>query len=543
MGAGARITHEFHYICMALRLIEGRRANASADIMQATSDTNKRIAKNTLALYARMLFTMAVSLYTSRVVLATLGVDDFGLYNVVGGFVAMFSFFNAAMSSATQRYMNFELGRGDAERLGRVFCTSVNIHALISLLVLALSETVGLWFVYTQLSIPADRFTAALWVYHSSVLATVVMVMSIPYNAAIIAHERMGAFAYISVLEVVLKLLIVYLLVAADVDKLKLYAVLMLLVQLLVRVIYGRYSGRHFAETRYRRMWDGPLFREMTAFAGWNLFGNIAAVAFTQGLNVLLNMFFGPAVNAARGIAVQVQNAIKGFCVNFQTALNPQITKSYAAGDTAYMHSLVFTSSKFSYFLLLMLSLPVMLETPVILGWWLGTVPAHTVAFVRYILVISMVDSLANPLIQAASATGRIRRYQAVVGTMLVCILPAAYVALKLGAPPEGVFVVQLAVFCVAQLARIWMLRPLVSLSLRAYLRKTAWPICCVSAVSLVVPLAVYVSLQPSAVRFVVVCASSALSVAASVYFIGLTQGERTFLIDRVKAAVRKVRR
>lgn len=509
--------------------------------MSVNSENNKRIAKNTLALYARMLFTMAVSLYTSRVVLATLGVEDYGLYNVVGGFVAMFSFLNAAMASATQRYMNFELGRGDTARLHRVFCTSVNIHAIISAVVLVLSETVGLWFVHTQLNIPPDRFGAALWVYHASVAASVVMVMSIPYNAAIIAHECMGAFAYISVLEVTLKLLIVYLLVVADIDKLKLYAVLMLLVQLLIRFIYGRYSGRHFAETKYRRMWDAALFREMTGFAGWNLFGNIAAVAFTQGLNVLLNMFFGPAVNAARGIAVQVQNAVKGFCINFQTALNPQITKSYASGDIAYMHSLVFTSSKFSYYLLLMLSLPVMLETPVILRWWLGIVPDHTAAFVRYVLVISMVDSLANPLIQAASATGRIRRYQAVVGTLLIMILPIAYVALKLGAPPEGVFVVQLAVFCAAQLARVWMLRPLVDFSLRAYLRKAGLPIAYVSAASVAVPLALYVSMQPSLARFFTVCAASAVSVAASVYFIGLTKNERAYFMNMVKKLRAKV--
>ena len=274
--------------------------------MSTSAEANKRIAKNTFLLYVRMLFTMAVSLYTSRVVLNVLGVEDYGLYNVVGGFVAMFSFFNGAMAAATQRYLNFELGRGDASRLHLVFCTSVNIHAIISFLVLLLSETVGLWFVYTYLNIPAERFSAALWVYQASVLSSVVMVMSIPYNAAIIAHERMGAFAYISVLEVVLKLLIVYLLVIYDIDKLKLYAVLMLLVQVLICLIYGRYGYKHFTETRYRAIWDSRLFKEMTGFAGWSLFGNIAAVAFTQGLNVLLNMFFGPAVNAARGIAVQV---------------------------------------------------------------------------------------------------------------------------------------------------------------------------------------------------------------------------------------------
>lgn len=511
--------------------------------MSSKTETNRLIAKNTFLLYVRMLFTMAVSLYTSRVVLNVLGVEDYGLYNVVGGFVAMFSFFNGAMAAATQRYLNFELGRGDASRLRQVFCTSVNIHAIISFLVLLLSETVGLWFVYTYLNIPADRFSAALWVYQASVLSSIVMVMSIPYNAAIIAHERMGAFAYISVLEVVLKLLIVYLLVVYDIDKLKLYAVLMLLVQVLICLIYCRYGNKHFTETRYRLVWNGSLFKEMTGFAGWSLFGNIAAVAFTQGLNVLLNMFFGPAINAARGIAVQVQNAIKGFCVNFQTALNPQITKSYASGDMDYMYGLVFTSSKFSYYLLLLLSMPVILETQVILQWWLGIVPDHTVAFVRLILVISMVDSLANPLIQAASATGRIRKYQSVVGTMLIMILPISYVALKLNSSPEGVFVVQLIVFCCALFARLWMLRSLIGLSLRAYCRKAALPTVYVTVVSAVVPLTVYLLLQPSLLRFLLVCAVSLVSVAAAVYCLGLTSNERAFICEKLKVVRNKFRK
>ncbi len=511
--------------------------------MSTSAEANKRIAKNTFLLYVRMLFTMAVSLYTSRVVLNVLGVEDYGLYNVVGGFVAMFSFFNGAMAAATQRYLNFELGRGDASRLHQVFCTSVNIHAIISFLVLLLSETVGLWFVYTYLNIPVDRFSAALWVYQASVLSSVVMVMSIPYNAAIIAHERMGAFAYISVLEVVLKLLIVYLLVIYDIDKLKLYAVLMLLVQVLICLIYGRYGYKHFTETRYRAVWDSRLFKEMTGFAGWSLFGNIAAVAFTQGLNVLLNMFFGPAVNAARGIAVQVQNAIKGFCVNFQTALNPQITKSYAAGDMDYMYGLVFTSSKFSYYLLLLLSMPVILETQVVLQWWLGIVPEHTVAFVRLILVISMVDSLANPLIQAASATGRIRKYQSVVGTMLIMILPISYVALKLNSSPEGVFVVQLIVFCVALFARLWMLRSLIGLSLRAYCRKAVLPMASVTVASAVVPLTVYLLMQPSLLRFLLVCAVSLVSVVVTVYCLGLASNERVFIRERLKVLKNKFRK
>ena len=313
--------------------------------MTDTSANNKRIAKNTLLLYIRMLFLMAVSLYTSRVVLQALGVEDFGIYNVVGGVVAMFGFLNAAMSSSTQRYLTFELGRGDMSRLRTVFCTSVNIHALISLVIVLLAETIGLWFFYQKMIIPEERLNAAMWVYQFSVLSSVVMVMNVPYNASIVAHERMSAFAYISILEVLLKLLIVFLLQVVCWDRLAFYAFLVFLVQLGIRFIYGIYCRKHFKETAFRWLWDKVMFREMLSFAGWNLWGNCAGVAFTQGINLLLNMFFGPVVNAARGIAVQVQSAVQQFSLNFQTAVNPQITKSYAVQDYGYMHSLIFRSS------------------------------------------------------------------------------------------------------------------------------------------------------------------------------------------------------
>lgn len=293
--------------------------------MNAT-ENNKRIAKNTLLLYFRMLFTMAVSLYTSRVVLNTLGVEDFGIYNVVGGVVAMFGFLNSAMSSSTQRYITFELGKNDFEQLKKVFNTSVSIHAFISVVILILAETIGLWFLYNKMTIPIERMDAALWVYQGAIASTIVLIMSVPYNATIIAHEKMSAFAYISVLEVVLKLLIVYLLLIGDFDKLKLYAVLMFSIQLIIRLIYGRYCKKHFSETKFQWTKDWKLFKEMLGFAGWNLWGNCAGIAFTQGVNILLNMFFGPAVNAARGIAVQVQNAVNQFSFNFQTALNPHTT-------------------------------------------------------------------------------------------------------------------------------------------------------------------------------------------------------------------------
>lgn len=283
-----------------------------------SSDNNKRIAKNTLLLYFRMLFMMAVSLFTSRVVLNTLGVEDYGIYNVVGGVVAMFGFINGSMSSATQRYITFALGKGDKENLQKVFCTALQIHVLIAVLIVVLGETVGLWFMYTQMQIPTDRMDAAFWVLQRSIASTVIMIISVPYNADIVAHEKMSAFAYISILEAVLKLAVVYMLVVFSSDKLILYAFLILAVQLLIRLCYSRYCNRHFEESKYRHVWDKSLFKEMTGFAGWSMFGNLSSVLFSQGLNMLLNVFFGPVVNAARAVAVQVQSAIQQFVTNFQ---------------------------------------------------------------------------------------------------------------------------------------------------------------------------------------------------------------------------------
>lgn len=320
--------------------------------MSDTSANNKRIAKNTLMLYIRMLFTMAVSLFTSRVVLNTLGVEDYGIQNVVGGVISMFTFINGGMVSSTQRYLNFEIVKGNADRLRSVFNTALQIHALIALVIIILGETVGLWFLLEKLVIPEERMTAAMWVYQCSIIACAVNILSVPYNADIIAHEKMSAFAYISILDVTLKLVIVYLLVVSPIDKLIAYAILTLLVQLLIRYVYTRYCNKHFQESFVEWRFNKPLFKEMLSFAGWSFLGNLAAILYTQGLNMMLNIFFGPVVNAARGIAVQVQSAVHQFVSGFQTALNPQITKNYASGDLEQMHSLMFRSARFSFLLL-----------------------------------------------------------------------------------------------------------------------------------------------------------------------------------------------
>ena len=494
---------------------------------------NKRIAKNTLLLYVRMLFGMLVSLYTSRVILQTLGVEDYGVYNVVGGVISMFTFLNGAMSSATSRYITFEIGKGNMEQLKKVFSTSFQIHAIIALLIVILGETVGLWFLMNELVIPDGRMDAAMWVYQCSIVSCVVGIMSVPYNADIIAHEKMSAFAYISVLEIILKLAIVYLLVVLPFDKLKVYAVLVLMVGLLIRYIYTRYCHKHFEESHYIHRIDKPLLKEMSSFAGWSFWGNLAAILYSQGLNMMLNIFFGPVVNAARGIATQIQGVVLQFVSNFQMALNPQITKTYAAGELDKMHSLMFRSARFSFMLLFFLSLPIMLETNYILTLWLGIVPENTVIFARIIIAISLIYTIANPCVIANQATGKVKVYQAVVGGLLLLILPISYIVLKMGAPAYSVFIVHFCVESVAQFARMYMLRNMIDLPLLSYVKNIYLPIMGVVLLSVVLPMLIYSNMQEGIIRLLAVGITCVISVAITSLFIGMTRNERTFLIDK----------
>lgn len=503
---------------------------------------NRRIAKNTLMLYIRMLFSMAVSLYTSRVVLNTLGVEDYGIYNVVGGVVSMLGFLNGAMATSTQRYLTFELGRGDNDRLKDVFMTSIYSHILISLVVVVIMETVGLWFLYNKMIIPGSRIDAAFWVFQFSIATTVIGIMSTPYNAIIIAHEQMGAFAYISILEVTLKLGVVFLLYLGDMDRLILYAILLFVVQLFIRFIYSIYCVRHFEESHFRWRVDASLFREMTVFAGWNVWGNLAGAFMTQGLNLLLNAFFGPIVNAARGIAVQVQAAVSMFSVNFQTALNPQITKTYAKGAIAEMHLLIFRSSKFTFFLLLILALPVMMETDWILKIWLSTVPEYTATFIRIMLCSSIVSAVANPFMTSAAATGKVKIYQSVVGGLLLLILPIAYIVLKAGGNPSSVFVTELCVCSVAFVVRMFIVRPLIGLSIRQYFSQVMLRCISVAILAAAIPIAIKILCPDTLGMAAVNCAVSIVSAALAAYCLGLTENERYSINSKVKSIIAKIR-
>lgn len=501
---------------------------------ELSANNNARIAKNTIFLYFRMILLMVVSLYTSRVVLAMLGIDDYGIYNVVGGFVALFAFLNGAMGGCTQRFITIALGKGDQSELKKVFSTCLITHGMIALIVLLLAETIGLWFVMNKLVIPPDRFSAAMVVYQCSIISTIVMIMSFPYNADIIAHEKMSAFAYISIYEAFVHLGIVFLLKFVNIDKLALYGILLLLVKVSVIIVYRLYCKLHFIESRFKWLFDKSLFKEMLSFTGWNLFGSCAGTLMGQGINVLLNIFFGPAVNAARGVAVQVQSAVYMFTTSFQTAINPQIMKTYAAGDLQSMHSLLFRSAKFTFMLLLCIMLPLMLEIDYVLDIWLEDVPDYAGVFVCLMLCISMVDAVSNPFMTSSAATGNVRIYQSVVGSILLAIVPIAYIVLKLGGNPYSVFIVHLIVAVIAFTARIIIVRKLIDLSVREYVAKVLRPCALVGLPSVALSLLAKILLPDSLLYACIVVLISVSVVALCSLTIGLTSNERKFVLSKI---------
>ena len=415
-----------------------------------------------MLLYVRMLLTIIVGLYTSRVVLQTLGVNDYGIYNVVGGIVAMLAFLNSAMTAASQRFISFELGAQNLRKLKKVFCTSVTIHITIACIIFIIAETIGLWFINTQMNIAADRMTAANWVFQCSILTFMITIISVPYNACIVAHEHMKAFAYISIVEVGLKLAIVYLLLIFPADKLITYAILILFISLLIRIIYGMYCKRNFEECIYKFSFDKKLFKEMFAFAGWSIIGNLGFSLKDQGANIVLNLFYGTAVNAARGVALQVNGIINSFSGNFTMALNPQITKQYATGNTQESIKLVYAGCRYSFYLLSIISIPVMVNLNYLLSLWLGTVPPYTTEFLFLALIAALINSMASPLVTAMQATGKIRNFQITICIIMLCELPLAYGTLYLGYKPYMAMIPTITVVTIGLFARFLLLKKLV---------------------------------------------------------------------------------
>ena len=511
--------------------------------MTNNSVNNKRIAKNTLLLYFRMLLLMAVSLYTSRVILNALGAEDFGIYNVVGGLVTMFSIISGSITVSISRFITFELGKGDKGDVSKVFSSAVNVQICMSVIIFVLMETIGLWFLNHRMVFPESRAYAVNWVFQLTIVTFLVNLLSVPYNAAIIAHEKMSAFAYISILEALLKLGIAFCIIYTDSDKLIVYAVLMMLVSVAIRSIYSFYCRRNFSECIYRFILDKSILKNMFSYAGWTYIGSSAALLRDQGGNILINLFFGPTVNAARGIAVQVQSAVNQFAVNFITALNPQITKNYAAGDYERVKFLIRVGALAGYFLLLLIALPILFNTPYILKLWLKDVPADTVIFVQLAILFAMSEAISNPLITAASASGRIRNYQLLVGGIQFLNFPIAYLVFRLGFPSYTVLVIAIVLSQCCLAARLYILRKMIKLSAKAFLEECYVKIILVSLLALIIPALISQYVQENFVGLIISTIACTLSSVTIIYFIGCSRHERVLIYDKLYSVYYKIRK
>ncbi len=501
------------------------------------SESNKRIARNTVLLYIRTLFSQLIALYTSRKILEILGVEDYGINNVVGGVVGMLTFLNGSMAVATQRFLTVELGRNDLKAFGRVFSMSCLIHLALALIIVIAAETVGLWFLNTQLNIPADRMTAANWVYQVSVFSVFIGILQTPYTATITAYERMNVYAYVGMSEAVLRLAIVFLLLFISYDHLIVYSLLGLGVSLLLGSIVCLYAIRHFEACRFKWQWDDRLFRAMLGFTGWNLFGTIAWLLKGQGSNILMNIFGGPTVNAARGISFQVSNAIQNLVSGFSTAVNPQLTKNYAAGNREGLFRLMMTSSKISFFLLLLIALPVMIEISYILQLWLVDVPDYAALFTQLILLEALLNTYGGPMITGLMATGNIKWYQIVVGSVILLIVPISYIFLCLGYSIVTPLIVSIGAMAVSMVLRLWFCKRQLEFSVNIYIYKVICPTIGIFLLSAIAPIVVSQVMVTGFLRLTTVTLVSIASVSVLTYGLGLNSPERQL----VRTAATKV--
>lgn len=505
--------------------------------MSNNTANNKRIAKNTLMLYFRMFITTIVGLYTSRVVLQTLGVIDYGIYNVVGGIISMMTFLNSAMVAASQRFLSFELGKGDINRLSRVFCTSINIHATICLIAFLVAETVGLWFINTQLVIPEDRISAANWVYQASIITFIINVMSVPYNSAIVAHEKMSAFAYISILDVVLKLLIVYLLLVIPFDNLKVYSILMVCVTMLIRLCYTLYCKYHFNESSYHLIFDKQLFCEMFSFAGWSVLGSLGFSSKNQLSNIILNLFFGPSVNAARGVAMQVSSHVKTFAHSFTMALSPQITKQYAAGNIEASRKLVYVGSRYTFYLMSLISIPVIVNIDNVLKLWLGVVPEYTAQFVIFTIITSLIFSMSECVTKAIQATGRIKWFQIGVCVIMLSELPLAWVLLEMGYPPYAAMWPSIITYLLALFFRFFLIHRYVKgYNYKDYFIHVVVRCFVVFFMACGISYLISIHFKSNVVGLIISTLICLLASTATIVAFGMEKTERSFVIKKVKS-------
>ena len=499
------------------------------------SSNSSLVARNTVMLTFRMLLLLLIGLYTSRVIIHALGQDDYGLYNAVASFVTLFTMVTNAISMAVSRFLAFELGSGNTAKLSRVFSTSVVIQLIFCGILLLLTETFGLWYVHHVMNIPDGRTTAAVWVLQCSMGVLMLSLLSVPYNATIIAHERMSAFAYISILEAVLKLGVALLIGFTSSDKLKAYALLMLAVALIVRCTYAFYCRSHFEESRSRMSFDKSLLHEMTGFAGWNLLGSGAYVVNTHGVNQLVNVFFGVGVNAARGVALQIETIVRQFVSNFLTAINPQITKSYAGGDVGRSFRLVNKGAKFAFLIVWTIALPLCFEADLLLDIWLGhVVPAYSALFVKLSVFVALVDMLCAPAVTLELATGDIKKFYLIVGALTLLVLPISWVLFALGGAPQVSYWVFLIVYVVVDIAKLLVLSGQTGFDLRAFAREVLLPAVLVALVSLPAAWAAARLVADPLWRLLAVLAASTAAILAGSWLFALTPGEKAFVLERI---------
>ncbi len=501
---------------------------------------NERIAKNTVILYTRMAVMMLISFFTARITLNALGVVDYGINNVVGGLVSMFSLLSNSLSCATGRFLTFGLGENNIERLKAIFRMSINIQAVLSVIIVLAIESLGVWFLNNKMTIPSERLVAANWVLQCSVVLFAVGLFSVPFNALIIAHEKMSAFAYMTIFDASAKLIIICSICYYGGDKLILLALLSMGLSLIRQLIYCIYCKVNFEECSYKFIWNKKLGKEMFGFATWNFIGSTAGLMKDQGVNIAINLFTGPAINAARGIAMQVNGIIGQFIGGFSVALDPQITKNYASKDYKRMFFLIFQGARLSYFLFMFLSIPIMFEIETILWIWLGQVPEHTVLFTRLVLILTLAEIVSGTLITAQNATGNIRNYQIVVGGILLLNFPISYFLLKKGFFPESTVIVAIVISQICLVARLWFLRTMIGLSARAFIKKVYLNVLSVTVVAIIPPALCFILLDEAWYRLIILSGISAITSFASIYYIGCDSREKIIIKTYIRNKLSK---
>ncbi|MBO5847941.1 MAG: oligosaccharide flippase family protein [Bacteroidales bacterium] len=509
--------------------------------MAAVSNST-RIAKNTFFLYLRSFFVLLISLYTSRIILKALGVEDYGIYNVVGGLIGMVSFLTSSIAATYQRYFNYEMGRKNEIALTNIFKSSITVQLIFAIIIVIIAETFGLWLLNNKLIISPERIVAARWVYHISIISLVLSIFQAPFSALIISNEKMNIFAIVSIIDAILRLIIVLALQYINYDRLIVYSILLTLISILNLLIYVFTCKINFTTTcKISLNWDKNNLKALFSFSGWGIMGSLAYTLKSQGINILLNMFFGPVVNAARGISYQVLTAVSMFITSFQTSFRPQLTKSYAECNYNYMYKLYYSASKISFFLLWGLSLPIIVETPTILNLWLGNnVPEYTVVFIRIILLTALIDVYANPTSAIAYATGDIKNFNILVSSINLSIVPIAYIFLKLGFGPASTMLVSFILTIIVQIVRLFALKKLITFSIVTYVKKVIIPTLSVLVLSSTIPYLINSLIKESLISSVFICFISVVSVILFSLTIGLNKDEKKILLSKLKFLKKK---